>query len=88
MDARPVSPGISKPPSDFENVKAVFTETLAHEQRVTKSINDLVELATLTGDDRVDRVTFTGSSTTGKMVMAPERSRSCPLDAREWITKN
>jgi ferritin len=45
MDARPVSPGISKPPSDFENVKAVFTETLAHEQRVTKSINDLVELA-------------------------------------------
>ncbi|GAA3601456.1 aldehyde dehydrogenase [Marihabitans asiaticum] len=35
--------------------------------------------ATLTGDDRVDRVTFTGSSTTGKAVMASAASHLAPV---------
>lgn len=45
MDAVAVSPAIKQPPADFTDVKTVFTDTLAHEQRVTKSINDIVELA-------------------------------------------
>ncbi|HRW18825.1 MAG TPA: aldehyde dehydrogenase [Dermatophilaceae bacterium] len=35
--------------------------------------------AALTGDDRVDRVTFTGSSTTGKMVMASAATHLAPV---------
>jgi aminomuconate-semialdehyde/2-hydroxymuconate-6-semialdehyde dehydrogenase len=35
--------------------------------------------ATLTGDDRVDRVTFTGSSTTGKYVMASAATHLAPV---------
>ena len=35
--------------------------------------------STLTGDDRVDRVTFTGSSTTGKAVMASASSHLAPV---------
>jgi len=45
MDAIAISPGIKQPPSAFEGVKSVFEETLQHEQNVTKSINELVELA-------------------------------------------
>lgn len=45
MDAMPVTPAIPQPAQDFSSAKAVFEETLAHEKRVTKSINDLVELA-------------------------------------------
>ena len=35
--------------------------------------------STLTGDDRVDRVTFTGSSQTGKMVMASAATHLAPV---------
>ena len=35
--------------------------------------------ASLTGDDRVDRVTFTGSSTTGKYVMASAATHLAPV---------
>jgi ferritin len=45
MDAAAISPAITQPHSDFEDVKSIFQETLAHEQRVTKSINEIVELA-------------------------------------------
>lgn len=45
MDAISISPAITQPPSEFPSVKAIFEETLAHEQRVTASINKLVELA-------------------------------------------
>lgn len=45
MDSVPVSPAIKQPPVDFKDVKDVFEDTLAHEQRVTKSIHELVELA-------------------------------------------
>ncbi len=45
MDCVAISPAIEQPPATFSDVKTVFADTLAHEQRVTKSINDLVELA-------------------------------------------
>ena len=36
---------IQKPPTDFKSALDMFEKTLEHEQFVTKSINDLVELA-------------------------------------------
>jgi ferritin len=45
MDASAISPAITKPQADFSNAKAIFEDTLAHEQKVTRSINELVELA-------------------------------------------
>lgn len=45
MDAIPVAPAIRQPPSEFKDVKTIFADTLAHEKRVTQSINDLVALA-------------------------------------------
>ena len=35
---------IEQPPSDFNNVKEVFDKVLAHEQFVTASINEIVEV--------------------------------------------
>ncbi len=45
MDARPITPAIKQPVQDYNGAREIFEETLAHEQRVTKSINELVELA-------------------------------------------
>ncbi len=45
MDARAISPAIAQPDTEFKDVKTIFEETLAHECRVTKSINEIVELA-------------------------------------------
>lgn len=45
MDAVAISPAIRQPPADFEGVQAIFAYTLKHEQSVTKSINEIVELA-------------------------------------------
>jgi ferritin len=45
MNSHAISPGIKSPVNEFADVKSVFEESLANEQRVTKSINDLVELA-------------------------------------------
>lgn len=45
MDGVAVSPAIKQAPADFASVKAVFEDTLRHEQHVTRSINDIVELA-------------------------------------------
>ena len=36
---------IAKPPHRFKNALDMFTQTLAHEQYITQSINDLMELA-------------------------------------------
>jgi len=36
---------IKAPPSEWDSAHAVFDETLAHEQHVTKRINDLMNLA-------------------------------------------
>lgn len=50
MDAVPVTPAIKQAPAKFKDVKAIFTDTLHHEQLVTKSISDIVELAIKEGD--------------------------------------
>lgn len=36
---------IEEPPAEFSSIKEMFEKTLEHEQFVTKSINDLVDLA-------------------------------------------
>ncbi len=36
---------LAQPPADFESPLEMFRKTLAHEQFITKSINDLMELA-------------------------------------------
>lgn len=45
MDATAISPAIEQPTSEFNDVKSIIEDTLAHERRVTKSINEIVELA-------------------------------------------
>ncbi len=45
MDAVAISPAIKQPPAKFKDVKTIFSDTLKHEQTVTQSINELVELA-------------------------------------------
>jgi len=45
MNARAFSPAIKQPITEFEDVKSIFEESLSQEQRVTKSINEIVELA-------------------------------------------
>ncbi len=41
---------INQPPTEFESPQDMFEKTLKHEQFVTKSINDLVDLAILEKD--------------------------------------
>jgi len=41
---------IPQPPADFDSPLAVFEETLAHEKKVTRLIDDLYELAQSSGD--------------------------------------
>jgi|SRR5680860_153410 len=50
VDGRPVIPDISKPPKDFNDINTLFEDVLAHEKKVTKSINDLVEFASHQND--------------------------------------
>lgn len=45
MDGKSVVPGIKQAPTDFESVQSIFDEVYRHEQRVTSSINNLVDLA-------------------------------------------
>ena len=42
---RVVLEAIEKPETEFESIKAMFKASLEHEQFITKSINDLVDLA-------------------------------------------
>ena len=42
---RVILDAIEKPPSKFENAQEIFNQSLQHEKFVTKSINDLVNLA-------------------------------------------
>ncbi len=37
--------GIQEPPSEFSDIQDMFNKTLEHEQFITKSINELVDLA-------------------------------------------
>ncbi|MCU0728404.1 MAG: non-heme ferritin [Planctomycetes bacterium] len=41
----PVIPALAKPKADYENLRNVFEETLAHEKFITGKINGLAELA-------------------------------------------
>jgi len=51
MDGQAIVPAISQPAQDFKNVPAMFKEVYKHEQFVTKSINDLSNLAAKEGDN-------------------------------------
>ncbi len=46
VDGRPIIPAIAKPPTEFDDIKPLFEQVLAHEKEVTKAINDLVEFST------------------------------------------
>lgn len=45
MDAQAIVPAVSKPPVTFKSVPDVFKSAYTHEQKVTKSINTLVDLS-------------------------------------------
>ncbi len=45
MDTQAIVPAVSKPPVTFKSVPEVFKSAYAHEQKVTKSINTIVDLA-------------------------------------------
>jgi len=45
MDSIAIVPSISQPPADYKSVQAVFEESYAHEQEITASINDLVNMS-------------------------------------------
>lgn len=50
VDGYPLTPGISEPPRQFKSVQEIFKTVYAHEQKVTKSINTLISLATKEND--------------------------------------
>ena len=45
MDAKAVVPAIPQPPVEYDSVGEVFNDVYAHEQKVTQSINRLVDIA-------------------------------------------
>lgn len=49
-DGFPLTPGIAEPPRKFKSVQEVFKMVYEHEQKVTKSINKLVGIATKEND--------------------------------------
>ena len=50
VDGFALTPGISEPPRQFKSVQEIFKTVYAHEQKVTKSINGLIALATKEND--------------------------------------
>ncbi len=50
MDGHAVVPAIKKPPMSFESIQQVIKDVYKHEQNVTKSINDLVDLSNKQND--------------------------------------
>ncbi|MEZ4921465.1 MAG: ferritin [Saprospiraceae bacterium] len=50
VDKRPKVPAIAEPPADFDSVDALFEQVYAHEQKVTRSIHELVAQATEEND--------------------------------------
>jgi ferritin len=50
MDAAAIVPEVSKPPATFKSVPEVFKSAYGHEQKVTKSINKIVDLAIAEND--------------------------------------
>lgn len=49
-DGRALIPEIPRPKSDYNSIIEVFEETYKHEQHITASINDLVDLAVKEND--------------------------------------
>jgi len=45
VDGHAVTPAIKQPPLEFEGVRALLQQVYEHEQKVTQSINKLVDLA-------------------------------------------
>ncbi|NND07952.1 MAG: ferritin [Saprospiraceae bacterium] len=45
MDGKAASPAISKAPDDFASIQDIFSDVYQHEQKVTQSINELVNLS-------------------------------------------
>lgn len=45
VDAHPLTPGIQQPAHHFSSIKELFEEVYAHEQKVTKAIHRLLQLA-------------------------------------------
>ncbi|MDX1408463.1 MAG: ferritin, partial [Saprospiraceae bacterium] len=45
MDCKAVVPAIKQPPTSYDSVQAVFNDAYVHEQLVTQSINELVDLS-------------------------------------------
>ena len=50
VDGYALTPGINEPPRQFESVQEIFKTVYAHEQKVTKSINGLIGLASKEND--------------------------------------
>lgn len=50
MDGKSIVPKIDKPPHDFEDIQTIFNDVYAHEQKVTRAINELVDLANKEND--------------------------------------
>jgi len=44
VNGRAITPGIKQPPHDWESIQIMFNEVYEHEQKVTKSINKLLDL--------------------------------------------
>ncbi|MCB0606878.1 MAG: ferritin [Lewinellaceae bacterium] len=45
LDGHPLTPAIAEPPHFYDSVQAMFNNVYEHEQKVTRSIHQLVELA-------------------------------------------
>ncbi len=54
MDGKAVSPEVKQPPQKFESIQKIFDDVYEHEQKVTRSISKLVELA----DEMDDHTTY------------------------------
>jgi ferritin len=44
VDGHAITPGIKQPPHSWESIQVMFQEVFEHEQKVTKSINKLLDL--------------------------------------------
>lgn len=45
VDAFAMTPAVKQPPHEFESVQAMFQQVYEHEQKVTRSINNLMDIA-------------------------------------------
>lgn len=45
VDGHSLSPGVKEPPHQFKSVRDLFEQVYAHEQKVTRSIHELVSLS-------------------------------------------